>query len=454
MMNEILKAKILSWDASVPRYTSYPSAPHFKADFNVNTYESWLKDLPPNSDISLYVHIPFCSQMCFYCGCHTKVTKRYEPITSYLYLLQKEVALLREIIPASCRISHLHFGGGSPTMLDSGDFTALMKYLRQSFYFQDNAEIAIEADPRQMTRERIQAYAATGVNRISLGVQDIHDDTMAAVNRVQPFSLTENAVQWLREAGVNRINMDVMYGLPHQTVDTMRDTMTRLLALKPDRVSFFGYAHVPWMKKHMQLMPQEALPDKSLRYDLAAIGAEILVQHDYHAIGIDHYVRGDDPMKHVADNRALKRNFQGYTTDNATALIGLGASSISKLPQGYVQNTPHNVLYKQALDAGHLPIAKGFALSANDALWGGIIESLMCTLRVDLNDYTERFHVPFCLFEDILAYLQPMQHQGLLTMEQGVITIAPEARHITRVVCAAFDRYLDTPSGQRHSKAV
>ena len=453
MTDLALKEKILCRDQAVPRYTSYPAAPHFKDGFDKYTYESWLKVLPENSAVSLYIHVPFCSQMCFYCGCHTKITQQYQPITAYVYLLKIEAERLSFLIPKSCRITHLHFGGGSPTILESDDFLAFMSELRGLFHFDPACEIAIEADPRQMTEQRIAAYATAGVNRMSLGVQDFHQPTMESINRAQPFALTQNAVHLLHQYGIKRINFDLMYGLPFQTEETIRNTMQQALALQPDRVSFFGYAHVPWMKKHMQLMPAN-LPDQNVRYDLALAGAKVLEEAGYQAIGIDHFVHPGDTMNESLRTHTLKRNFQGYTTDDATVLIGLGASSISKLPQGYVQNTPHNVLYKQALSEAHLPVVRGLKLSDNDRMWGEIIEELMCYLRVDLKKIAADYFVPRYLFHDILDYLLPLQNDGLLTIDDEVITINPQARQVTRVVCSAFDRYLTVSTTPRHSKAV
>lgn len=450
MNDDLFKAKILSCDRAVPRYTSYPAATHFQENFLSKQYESWLTALPENTTISLYLHIPFCSQLCFYCGCHTKITQRYAPIATYLYLLKSEAEKISFLIPKSCRVTHVHLGGGSPTILSPDDFRDVIKTLQNLFSFDPACVIGVEADPRQLSAEKIKVYAESGVRRMSLGVQDFHQPTMVAINRAQPFALTRQSVDWMRAYGIGGINFDLMYGLPGQSPESIRDTMQQAISLAPSRISFFGYAHVPWIKKHMRLMPTD-LPDASLRYDLAAAGAEMLMDHGYYAIGIDHFVRPEDEMIQAWKNKTLKRNFQGYTVDDADALIGLGVSSISKLPQGYVQNTPHQLYYQQALADTRLPVSRGWAMDDQDRMHAEIIEALMCYLEVDLSDISRRWQVPVGYFDPMMHSLQDLCAQGLLAFQDYRIIVHPQARQIVRVVCAAFDDYAMLA---RHSQAV
>jgi len=275
-MNTDLKTTILKYDRAVPRYTSYPTAPHFKEGFSRETYVGWLEALPAQTALSLYIHIPFCDVICWYCGCHTKATKRYEPVNDYVDMLIREIDMMAAHIPNHCIVKHLHFGGGSPTILQPAEFKRVMDALYRHFTFADDAERAIEGDPRGMEDDKLKAYADTGINRVSLGVQDFDPKVMETINRVQPYEVVFDCVERIRKHGIDKLNMDFIYGLPFQTLDTTVKTMHQALTMTPDRLALFGYAHVPWMKKHMRLIKNETLPDKSLRYDLFNKAAEIL----------------------------------------------------------------------------------------------------------------------------------------------------------------------------------
>lgn len=452
-MMDTLKNRILSFDAAAPRYTSYPPATAFTAGFPEKAYQAWLKDITGEQPVSLYVHIPFCQKLCYYCGCFTTITSRQDRIETYIDDLIRELDIVTAVLPDKPTLSHLHFGGGSPTILRPALFNRLMYAIQSRFSLLPKAEIAIEADPRQMSEGLIATFAVNGVNRISLGMQDTDQSVLTAVNRQQPFHLSWDAVRLCREYGINHINLDLMYGLPGQTPETITKTMENALSLKPDRIAFFGYAHVPWMKKHMRVIDGFEIPDASLRYDLYETGRAILIEAGYLPVGIDHFVRPSDSMAQALGNRTLQRNFQGYTTDAASTLIGIGASSISKFPQGYIQNIADLRLYHESIKEGILPINKGYILQPQDHVHSAVISELMCYMAVDLSHIITRFDLSTDYFASALRRLAPFQESNLVSIEQSFVrTHHP---HIARLVACCFDPMIaDTPLQNRHSRAV
>jgi oxygen-independent coproporphyrinogen-3 oxidase len=452
-----IRDNILKFDRQVPRYTSYPTAPHFRPLQSKQTYLDWLGAVPQGEAISLYFHVPFCSKLCWYCGCHTKITQRYAPVEDYVHLLLREIDILSEHLPNKVSVQNIHFGGGSPGMIRACDFERIMQRLTRRFDVLDDAQIAIEIDPRGVSEGRAATYAKYGVNRISLGVQDFDDQVLASVNRQQPFHLSYDAVSLFRQYGIEQINMDLLYGLPHQTLESMSGTIEKVLLLNPDRISLFGYAHVPWMKKHMRLIDENMLPQKDLRFDLFNLASDLLKQAGYVAIGIDHFAKPDDMLVVAARDKTLKRNFQGYTFDQCRTMIGLGASSIGALAQGYVQNAVDMPGYKNAILASELPAQKICAFTDEDIVRAQVIEELMCYHSVDLGKITQRFELAEGHFDDAIERLEPYKAAGMVDISGDlVIQISDDARQITRLVAAAFDAYLDDKAStvQRHAKAI
>jgi oxygen-independent coproporphyrinogen-3 oxidase len=441
------------FSARVPRYTSYPTAPHFHAGVTEATYRQWLQELPAGTPLSLYLHIPFCDTLCWFCGCHTTVVNRYTPVRAYLDLLEEELALVARLAASDHPVTHIHWGGGSPTMLLPSDVRTLARLLRTHFNVADDAEFAIEIDPRGFNVDMADALAGAGVTRASIGVQDCDPAVQHAINRIQPMDTTEQCVAMLGEAGITQLNIDLIYGLPHQTLDGLIDTVDQVVALRPDRLAIFGYAHVPHFKKHQNLIPESALPGLEERFAQAEAARARLCEHGYVAIGLDHFARTDDPMSLAAREGRLARNFQGYTTDTAPALIGLGASSIGALPQGYVQNIADVPGYRAALQAGKLPIARGVALTREDRARRDIIVRLMCDLSVDLRLIASAHDLPLDTFAESVRALRGFADDGIVVSDGERIAIAPEWRAATRLVCAAFDAYLDNGIG-RHAQAV
>lgn len=448
---------LLKYDKLVPRYTSYPTAPHFQPGFGGADYARWLADLPESAKLSLYLHVPFCPKLCWFCGCHTKITRRYAPVEEYAGLLKREIEMTAAAIgPGKRIVSHVHFGGGSPSMLAPADFGALCDALRACFDIAPHAEIAVEIDPRQSGEAKIATYAKHGVNRASFGVQDFDAEVLAAVNRQQPFHCTYEAVKTCRDYGIDGINMDFMYGLPHQTVDTMRRAMDYAAGMAPDRIALFGYAHVPWMKKHMRLIPEQALPDAPARLDLFAAAAETLEAAGYVRVGIDHFARPEDSLARALREGSLRRNFQGYTDDGADALLGFGSSAIGRLPQGYVQNTIHNPQYKDRIAADDFAVEKCRPLTAEDRLRAAIIERLMCLMEADIPALLEETGFPPDFLDRELDSLAPMTQDGLVRID-GEKRISVLDAHAARPACAAFDSYLGAAAEaapRRHARAM
>jgi oxygen-independent coproporphyrinogen-3 oxidase len=439
--------------ASVPRYTSYPTAPHFSTHFPADNYREWLGRLDPGEPISLYLHVPFCKQQCWYCGCNMKLAARYSPVATYVQHLLQEIELVADALPARMPVSHLHFGGGTPTVLEPEDLATVMARLGARFQFLPDAEIAIESDPRTLADAMIRQIGALGFNRASFGVQEFDPKVQAAINRIQPPDMVERAISGLRAAGVPNVNFDLIYGLPHQTAAALCRTVEQCVAMKPDRVALFGYAHVPWVAKNQRMIEDSALPNASERAEQARLAAATLVANGYVQIGIDHFALPGDSLAVAAATGRLHRNFQGYTADAAQTLIGIGATSIGRTPQGYVQNASETGAWSRAVAAGKLSVARGHALRGQDQLRGGVIERIMCDGSVDLAEAGRALGFADDWYADEIAELEQMQRDGLLTYGNGKLALAPEGLPLARVVAAVFDTYL-RDSTARHSVAV
>ena len=429
---------------NLPRYTSYPTAPHFRSAEGEADARAWLSEVPADKPVSLYVHIPFCRSMCWYCGCHTTITRRDAPIARYLDSLAQEIALVAQALPHRLKVGHLHFGGGTPTVMEPEQFLDLNRQLRTAFDFTPDAELAIEIDPRTLVPALVDALAASAINRASLGVQSFDLRVQAAINRIQPLEQTKEAVERLRAAGIEAINLDLIYGLPFQTVASCIDTVRQAVELRPDRLAVFGYAHVPSFKQHQRKIDTAALPDGPERLAQAEAIATALIEAGYEQIGLDHFALPGDTLAIAARTGGLHRNFQGYTTDHCPTLIGFGASSIGRLPGGFVQNSVLIGDYQQRVADGQLPVTRQCATTSEDERRSAVIMRIMCDYRVDLSADLD------LIDQDALTALQA---DGLITREGAVITVTEEARPLVRAVAAAFDAYLDEDAG-RHSRAA
>jgi len=439
--------------ARVPRYTSYPTAPHFHPGIDAAKSRAWLQQIDPETPLSLYCHIPFCDTLCWFCGCHTTVVNRYAPVAEYRDLLLQEIAIVANALAAGHKVTHIHWGGGSPTMLRPQDITALGRALRDRFDVAADCEFAVEIDPRGFSQDTARALVDSGLTRASIGLQDSDPAVQRAINRMQSNEETRRVVAMLRGMGVRSINLDLVYGLPHQDIERFRRTVEFALWLNPDRIAVFGYAHVPHFKKHQQLIPERALPNLDTRFAQAQLAQEMFAAAGYQPIGLDHFAKPADSLAIAQRAGTLCRNFQGYTSDRAPALIGLGASAISSLPQGYVQNIADVPGYRRAIESGRLPVARGVELSDEDRLRRRVIEKLMCDLHVNIEDVAAEFGQSPDILKEAVECLHSLQRDGIVEIEGSRVSVCDKWRNAVRLVCAAFDAYLN-PLADRHALAV
>lgn len=441
----------------VPRYTSYPTAPHFRTVADDVEWRTWLHRLPGSGIFSLYVHVPFCRQMCWYCGCHTQVSKNADMLDRYVRLLAREIELIAPYLPPGARLSGLHFGGGTPSIVGGDGLKRIAEQLWRHFTPLPQAEIAIEIDPRHFDAELAAALKSLGINRASLGVQSLDDKVQRAVNRVQPFEVVVRSVDALRGAGIDAVNFDLLYGLPHQTAANVVETAERCLTLQPERLALFGYAHVPWMKAHQARIDADHLPDTAQRFAQEAAAAKHIVSAGYRRIGLDHFARGTDALARRAENRTLHRNFQGYTTEAGEILLGFGPSAIGTLPQGYVQNIPSVAAWRKAVEEGRLPVARMRWLTPEDRLRRAVIEQLMCHLEVDLERLARQYDMPVTQFDADLSRLDMLREHGIVRRDGYRVTVPESGRPLVRQVAASFDAYLagaaQADSTPRHAAA-
>ncbi|WP_291295200.1 oxygen-independent coproporphyrinogen III oxidase [Elioraea sp.] len=448
---------IARWDGRVPRYTSYPTAVSFHPGIDADTVGSWLARLDPGAPVSLYLHVPFCKRMCWYCGCNTMVANTMAPVEAYARDLIAEAELLAARLPARMRVTRIHWGGGTPSILGPTHWGRVDAAIRRLFDLAPDAEIAVELDPRTLTRPMIAALAASGVTRTSLGVQDFNPEVQKSVNRVQPLAMVADAIARLRGARIEAINLDLMYGLPHQDEFSVALTAREALKFAPDRVALFGYAHVPWMKRNMRMIDDATLPDAAARLAQFHAASRVFDTAGYAAIGLDHFAKPDDPLSRAQEAGTLRRNFQGYTDDAAPVLLGLGASAITALPDGYAQNEAGIPAWRNAVTAGRLAIARGTALDDEDRLRAALIERVMCDLAVDVGAVCRAWKVPASRFAGILPQVDAMAADGLVVREGWRIAVLPRGRAFLRTVAALFDHRLDSrqdSGARRHARAV
>ncbi len=439
--------------AAVPRYTSYPPANRFHDGVGAAQYRQWLGSIGPDDTLSLYVHIPFCSALCWYCGCHTTVANSASRVDYYIEALKLEIARVGHCVASLAPVTQVHFGGGTPNLLAPDVLASIIDELGEHFAIDEATEIALEADPRCLTTDHIAMLARYARVRVSLGVQDVSPDVQKLINRIQPFETVRTAVKRLRDAGVTGLNMDLIYGLPGQSVAHVTDSASRCAELEPDRFAVFGYAHVPWFKRHQRAIDETKLPDGPARMDQADAVRATLTGQGYAAIGLDHFAREGDALHSADAEGRLKRNFQGYTCDPADALIGFGASSIGSFNAGYIQNQPHLGKYQAVVTAGELPVMRGIAMTGHDRLTRAIIERLMCDFKVDLAAVAARRPFDFENFAPALSALERLRADGLVEVDGPIIAVTARGRPYVRNIAACFDDGF-SQEGQKYSRAV
>ncbi len=451
---QLRRMELLSaYGGRAPRSTSYPTAAQLTPDIGPATYAGWLSELPADASVSLYVHVPFCARLCWYCGCNTRAVTRPGVLADYISLLREEIALVEKHLPGPMKAHAIHLGGGTPNMTSVDDLTVLFATLRQVFRVAPGIEIAAEIDPAQLRPEWVRAAAFHGLSRASLGVQDLSPEVQAAVNRIEPFEVVARAARLLRRAGVASLNLDLMYGLPRQRSAHVLATLDAVLTLKPDRLALFGYAHVPWMKPHQRLIDETTLAGDAERLEQSEAAAERLAAEGYVRIGLDHYALPHDELAIALQEGWLRRNFQGYTTDEEGPLIGFGVSAIGETSRGYVQNSADEVTWRKAVAAGRLPTARGVAVTEDDRLRAELIQRLMCDFAVDVPAVEARQARRLAADPMREAALAGLARDGVIEDTAGVIRITELGRPFVRQVCAAFDAYL-APEALRHSRVV
>lgn len=432
--------------APVPRYTSYPTANHFSDAVTAEHVQRWLAALPADGALSLYVHIPYCRELCHYCGCTTKAVRRYAPVEAYLGSLFAEIAHVAALVPRGQRVTHIHWGGGSPDILSPEDISRLGRLLREHFSVAPDAEMAVEIDARLLTDRQADSFVEIGVNRVSIGVQDFDPEVQAAIGRIQSFETTRKAVALFRARGVSSLNVDLVYGLPHQTTERALRTVEDVIALAPDRVAVFGYAHLPGRLKHQRLIDTHALPGPAERFAQSRGIAERLDDGGYVRIGIDHFARPGDPLAHAS----VARNFQGYTTDRADALLGFGASSISRFPQGFAQNAVAVGDYARRVAEGGLATVRGHEMQGDDDLRAYVIDRLMCAFSISWPDLRRRFGARVHRLMREAEAAVSRDGDGLARLSEDGLFVTDRGRPFVRSVCAWFDPYLSRDIARRH----
>lgn len=423
-----------------PRYTSYPTAVEFSPTFSYEEYLSALKN--SEKELSLYFHLPFCRSACYFCGCNVIYTAKEEKKTRYLHYLFKELELLSGIINTQRRVVQMHFGGGTPTFFSAAELGDLIAKIKSVFaHFDTKAELSCEIDPRFLNEDQVQILAQNGFNRISFGVQDFDERVQRAVHRIQPFKLTKAALELVRGAGIASVNIDLIYGLPYQSLESFRQTLEKALLLDPDRLAIFNYAHVPWLKKNMRKLDENTLPSPEVKLEILEFCEKFLSQNGYKMIGMDHFAKEDDALFKALQNNTLHRNFQGYTTKKGADLIGVGLTSIGEGKRHYAQNFKDMRSYEECLDRGVLPLERGVFLSEDDRLRKAVIMALMANFRLDIGQIEREFGIVFKdYFGEALEDLR--EYEKFFSFDGDVLRVNETGILLIRNIAMCFDAYL------------
>jgi oxygen-independent coproporphyrinogen-3 oxidase len=443
---------IKKYDRPGPRYTSYPTAPEWTDAFKADRYVEHLARADQDQGpLSVYVHLPFCREMCRFCGCNVVATHDRSRADAYLDLLEQEVALVTRHLPHRREVSQLHWGGGTPTFLDSKQLTRCHTILARAFQFTPDAELAVEIDPAITTREQIDTLARLGFNRISMGVQDFDAKVQQVVGRIQGEKETADLVDAARRNGFKGVNLDLIYGLPYQTPETWKDTLRRILAIHPDRMAVFGFAYVPWAKPHQRLLPQEALPRTEQRVELFLQAVEEFTAAGYRLIGLDHFALESDELARAQTEGYLTRNFQGYTVRPAADTVAFGMSSISDLGGAYAQNSHKLKDWSDRVAAGIIPVERGASVTADDVLRRFVINRVMCLLRLDLREVADRFgpEARKAIEASLRSGVQELVDDGLVTFDGDVLRVLGLGQLLVRNVAMLFDAYLPKRAGEK-----
>lgn len=428
------------FDAKVPRYTSYPPANHFQSDIGMRFQAEWLSHVQQGEAVSIYIHIPFCKRLCWFCACRTQGTSTMRPVDAYVATLKKEIAAIRATLPEGIKMGRLHLGGGTPTILLPQTMTALLETVFAAFSPTADFEFSVEIDPTEASDALLETLLDFGMNRASIGVQDFAKHVQDAIGRPQTLAQTTRVVQFLRRHGLKAINLDLLYGLPFQTEESFRETLAHVIAMNPDRLAIYGYAHVPWMSKRQVMIKAETLPDTQARFQLATIAKDVLTASGFHAIGIDHFAKETDSLYRAAKEGHLRRNFQGYTDDQSETLIGFGASAISHFRDGYLQNAVATSAYQERIAetgfAGH----KGYAMTASDQVVAAMIEALMCRFVFPTSELQTRFPAQADLIRQTAVGLMS-QYTDVFKLSAKGLEILPRFEPLARIIAKYIDHF-------------
>ena len=430
-----------------PRYTSYPTAPLFSEQFTQDDLIDEIRETnPPGSDqpISLYFHFPFCEKLCYFCGCNMRVTHDRALISEYIGYLKKEIYLIRPLISDGRKVAQMHWGGGTPSYLFPDEIRDIGGFIRERFEFEPDTEASVEIDPRNLTREHMVAFTEIGFNRTSFGVQDFNLEVQKAINRVQSEEITRQTVLWARELGFKSVNLDLIYGLPHQSVASFSDTVDKVIDISPDRLAVFNYAHVPWLKKHQNVIPTESIPSADERLAILEMSIEKLIDAGYEYIGMDHFAKPTDELAIAQQNGTLYRNFQGYSTKAGCDVYAFGVSAISQYENIYAQNLKNIREYYARLNDHEAATAVGYRMTRDDHIRKDVIMQMMCNLEIDKHRVEREFDIDFedYFFDDLLK-LRPFIEQGLVENDADAVRVTNSGLLIIRNVAMCFDAYLE-----------
>ena len=434
-----------------PRYTSYPTALEFSEDFSYEKYIDFLEK--GKEQLSIYVHLPFCRSACYFCGCNVVFTSKENKLSRYVEYLKKEIDILAKHLDTTREVAQFHFGGGTPTYYSAHELDEIVSYIKKTFpNWKDDAEISVEIDPRFFNEEQMKVFKKHGFNRISFGVQDFEPKVQEAVHRVQPYDITKNAVDLAREYGINSINVDLIYGLPYQDLESFKRTLDKVITLNPDRLAVFNYAHVPWLKKTMRKFDETTIPSPAVKLAIFQHTIDFFEEHGYKMIGMDHFAKPEDELFGAIAKGELHRNFQGYTTKGGSNLVGIGLTSIGEGERYYAQNTKDMKAYESAIDSGKLPFERGVVLDDDDYIRKQVIMELMANFAIDIKRVESELGIDFKeYFKDSLSALEEFIKEGLVELSDDKLQVSTTGTLLIRNIAMPFDAYMQKYAGNKKS---
>ncbi len=441
-----------------PRYTSYPTAPEFHTEFTEENLIEFYKNQSEDRPLSLYIHVPFCRSACYFCGCNVIFTSKEDKKEKYISYLQKELNILKKHLNTNRKVSQMHFGGGTPTFMSAEQMQRIIDMIKETFpNFEEDAEVSCEVDPRYFSKEHMDVLKTAGINRLSFGVQDTNEDVQKVIHRIQPMETTQNVMDIAREAGIKSVNIDLIYGLPYQNKETFHKTIEDVLTLDPDRLAVFNYAHVPWMMKTQRKFDETTFAPPSEKLEILKDTIDFFTSNGYKMVGMDHFAKPEDELFKAIDKGELHRNFQGYTTKGGADLIGIGVTSIGNGVDYYVQNLKDLKSYEAAIDAGHLPVFRGYALNHDDELRQYVIMELMSNFSLNIKRTEEKFNINFKeYFDDALKALEEFEEADLVEITDEKISVNLTGTMLIRNISMPFDAYLNNipEDKRRFSKTI